>query len=122
MCNSQDDASSLINDLLTPTEKVMLSKRFSIAFMLLERYDYQSIANILKVSYATIGSVSFWLKVKGGGIRKVIEKIKQTESLKRIWEQIEEGMVDLLASSKGINWRNAKKSAWQFKQSHQKPF
>lgn len=122
LCNSQDTAFSLIDDLLTPTEKIMLAKRFSIAFMLLEGYDYDTISRMLKVSYATIGSISMWLKIKGEGFRKIVGEIKRSESLKRIWEEIQEGIADVIASSPGQSWRNSKKLLWQFKQSHQKPF
>lgn len=113
---------SLINDLLTPTEKIMLAKRFSIAFLLIEGYDYSTIAHILKVSYATIGTVSNWLKIKGEGMRKITDKIKKSESVKKIWEDIEEGIADLFLSAPGMNWRNSKKVLWQMKQSREKPF
>lgn len=120
--NSREIAVALVEDLLTPTEKVMLSKRFSVAFMLLEGYDYRTIENTLKVSKSTIGIVSTWLKTKGGGFRKVIEKIKKEEALKGIWEDLKEGIEELLASSRGVNWSRSKSMLWQTKKNRQKPF
>lgn len=115
-------AVSLIDDLLTPTEKVMLSKRFSIAFMLLEGYDYDQIQTALKVSSATVGRVALWLKTKGAGIREIRDKIKRNESLKTIWEDIKDSFVELFATSYGTNWkvgRQILKDRWQ---KRQKPF
>ena len=90
--------------------------------MLIEGYDYQTISRTLKVSFATIGSISTWLKVKGGGFRKIVAQIKKSESVKKVWEEIEEGIADIFLSSPGQNWRNSKKLLWQIKKSHQKPF
>ena len=95
-------AASFIEDLLTPTEKVMLAKRFSIAFMLLEGYKYEVIEGTLKVSRATVGSVALWLKHKGEGIRKVREKIKRNEAMGKIWKEIKEGIVEILTGSKKV--------------------
>lgn len=122
LCNSKESAISLIDDLLTPTEKIMLAKRFSIAFMLVEGYDYETISRMLKVSFGTIGSVSTWLKIKGEGFRRIVGEIKRSESMKKIWEEIQEGIADIIASSPGQNWRNSKKLLWQFEKSHKKPY
>ncbi len=122
ICDSQDSAASLVEDLLTPTERVMLSKRFSIAYLLLEGYDYDSIGQILKVSRTTIGMVSLWLKEKGEGLRKVISKIKRKESMKKVLEEIEDAFEDLLLSAPGQNWSMSKSLLWQRRRERQKPF
>lgn len=55
----------LLNDLLTPSEKIMLSKRLAIAYLLGEGKTYAEISKKLKVSFATIGSVKS-AKLRGG--------------------------------------------------------
>lgn len=121
-CNSKDITISLIEDLFTPTERIMLSKRFSIAYMLLERYDYDSISQTLKVSRTTIGSISLWLKEKGRGFREVIRRIKRDESMSKVLEEIQDGFEDLIASSRGQNWSESKKQLWLSRRERMKPF
>lgn len=121
-CNSREEAISLMDDLLTPTEKIMLAKRFSIAYMLLNKYDYDSIGHILKVSRATIGYVALWLKEKGSGLRNIINKIKRDESTKKIFDEIQDAFEDFLANTRGQNWSESKKWLWQRRRDKMKPF
>ncbi|PJE70037.1 hypothetical protein COU97_01860, partial [Candidatus Shapirobacteria bacterium CG10_big_fil_rev_8_21_14_0_10_48_15] len=51
-------AEEFFNDLLTPTERIMLAKRLSIAVLLAKGYDYRSIREILHVSPPTIATAS----------------------------------------------------------------
>jgi uncharacterized protein YerC len=122
LCKTESSAVSLIEDLLTPTEKIMLSKRFSIAFMLLEGYDYNTIEDILKVSRSTIGTVSQWLNKKGNGIRNVATKIKRHESMNKIWTEIQFGIAELFANSKGVNWRDAHSALRKLRRKAQKAY
>ena len=115
-------AVSLIDDLLTPTEKVRLSKRFSIAFMLLEGYDYDQIQVALKVSSATVGRVALWLKTKGAGIREIRGKIKTNESLKEVWEDIKDSFIELFATSYGTNWKVGRQILRERQQKRRKSF
>lgn len=121
-CNSSDSALAFINDLFTPTERVMLAKRFSIAFMLSDGYDYLTISEMLKVSTSTIGSVALGLKNQGKGTRNIIGKIKKNETTKKIWEEIGESIMDMISSSRGMNWSQTKKDAFRYKMSHRKSF
>ena len=41
--SAKDKVSLFLDDLLSPTEKLMLSKRVAIAFMLMKGYDYPTI-------------------------------------------------------------------------------
>lgn len=83
---------------------MMLSKRFSIAYMLLKEYDYDSIGRILKVSRGTIGRTALWLKERGGGYRRVIDKIKKSESMKNILNKMQDAFQELIADMPGQNW------------------
>lgn len=122
LAQNKDIALSLVDDLLTPTEKVMLSKRFSIAFMLLEGYDYDTIQNVLKVSSSTIGRVALWMKGSGRGVRIIREKIKKTESLKNIWEDVKESIAEILLLSPGMDWSKSRSILHQAKKEREKPF
>src|SRR3989338_10469355 len=120
--DNKETANLLINDLFTPTERIMISKRISIAYMLFQGYDYDSISQVLKVSRTTIGKVSYWLKEKGKGFRQIIEKIKRKEKVKHILNEIEDSFLDILSTSKGQNWSRAKKQLWLNRIKNKQPF
>ena len=80
--NNQNLVEELITDLLTPTERIMLTKRFSINYMLLNGYEYRTIAKALKVSTSTVTTTAGNLKRGGDGLRKIISKIDRNEK----WE------------------------------------
>ena len=122
MCNAKDTTVSLIDDLLTPTERVMLAKRFSIAYMLSEGYSYDMIEQTLKVSRTTIGRVSLWLKEKGAGFRTVIGKIKRHEGMKKILEGVKDSIEEFIAGVPGQNWSRSKSALWRSRLERQKPF
>ena len=50
----QEDFLLIIDDILSPTEKIMLAKRLAIIYLLIKKVDYRDIADTLKVSTATI--------------------------------------------------------------------
>ena len=122
LSDNKETASLLIRDLFSPTERIMLSKRISIAYMLIQGYDYVSITQVLKVSRSTIGKVSFWLKEKGQGFRKIIDKIKHKEKMKNILDELQEIYLDILSSSKGQNWSKIKRDLWLHRKNKQQPF
>ncbi len=72
---SEKEMEKYIFDLLTPTERIMLAKRLAIATFLIEGYSYQKIAEMIKVSTATVGRVNLWLQVAGDGYRSAVEKV-----------------------------------------------
>lgn len=121
-CNSKEIAVALIEDLLTPTERIMLSKRFSIAYMLLKGYDYDSISEILKVSRTTIGKVSYWLKEKGSGMRTIIQKIQRDDSIRHILEEIQDSVAELAFSAPGQSWSTLKTMLWASRRARKKVF
>lgn len=122
MSKNKDETKSFIEDLLTPTERLMLAKRFTIAYLLLEKYDYVTICSLLKVSKSTIGKVSMWLQEKGDGYRNILNKIKKDEKNKDILKEIDLSISKFLASIRGQNWSNSQKNYWQRKRNSQKPF
>lgn len=83
---TNDQADQFISDLLTPTEKIMLSKRLAIAFLLEKGYDYKEIQQLLKVSSATISSVNI-VRIHGSrGYIKLLQQIMKEEVLSKLLE------------------------------------
>lgn len=89
------EAKNFIDDLLSPTEKIMLMKRLAIAVLLTKGKTYEYIDHTLKVSRATIMTVSLWLKHGKGGYRKVVDNILKTQSRERLIDNIEEILIRL---------------------------
>lgn len=103
----KNQARELLDDLLTPTEKIMLAKRLSIAILLLKEYPYESIQAILRVSRPTIADVNRSLKYQGQGYKKFAKKILKEEKMAKFWEEVEDLVLGALSQGgKGTGtWR-----------------
>ncbi len=51
---SQEDFLLILEDILSPTEKIMIAKRIGIIYLLIKKADYRDISEVLKVSSATV--------------------------------------------------------------------
>jgi uncharacterized protein YerC len=89
---SEGEVSDFLEDLLTPTERVMLGKRLAIAVLLDKGYDQRTIHTIMKVSVSTVSSVNYWLKNKGSGYRNVLARLKNQKE----WQELKAGLEDFL--------------------------
>lgn len=92
---TQAEAKEFWEDLLTPTEKVMLAKRLSIAILLIKGYNYLNIKDILKVSGGTISSVALWLNQGGEGYKRAVKKIIDSERWQDFWQKISDSLKEL---------------------------
>lgn len=84
-----------IDDLLSPTEKIMLSKRLAVAILLQKGYTYAEIDQTLKVSSPTINKVAFWLKNGKSGYKNVVKKILEEKKREEFMDKIEEILLQL---------------------------
>lgn len=121
-CSTKEMVASFLEDLLTPTEKIMLAKRTSIALLLLKGYDYKSINDILKVSDQTIWTVNLWLKTKGKGYRMVLKKIMRSEKWEEFWSDLEKQVQEILPPRPGTNWAEVRRKQWENRRQQQKPY
>ena len=74
----QNKIKSLLSDMLTESEIVMMGRRMLIAKRLLGKQKYEQIARELGVGFDTVYKVKNWLGSRHQGLEKVIEKIKKT--------------------------------------------
>jgi len=121
-CSTKETVASFLEDLLTPTEKIVLAKRVSIALLLLKGYNYKRINNLLKVSDPTVWTVKLWLKTKGEGYRLVLDKIIKSEKWDNFWQEIEKQIQDILPPRPGTNWSEVRRRQWEKRRAQQKPF
>jgi len=72
----------ILEEFLTPTEKIMLSKRLAIIFMLNEKVSIHHISETLKVSPSTVDRIS--LKHQFGEYKDISDLTKKNKP--EIWE------------------------------------
>ena len=104
---TKNNTSAFLDGFLTPTEKVMLSKRLAIGLLLAKEYPYREISKVLKVSLGTIGSVGRNYKYQPG-YQVVIQKILGDEKLEDFWLKVGEVFASVgSAGGKGSGgWRD----------------
>jgi len=95
---------SFIEDLLSPTEQIMLGKRLAIAYMLKKGYGQRTIGNTLKVSLATISKISSTLKRGNNGFEAVISHMLRVQKISDFFLKLDE-KIDHLIPPKGANWK-----------------
>jgi len=113
---SSDQVVSFLNDLLSNTEQVMLAKRVSIAFLILEnKYTYEQISRTLKVSYGTIAKVYSVLALKGKGYREILGNILVKKKIKNALSEFIDIVTPLPPKGTNIGeWKKSKReSRWK---------
>lgn len=118
---SRGTVERLIEDLLSPTERLMIAKRLSIALLLLKKYDQRTIAGWLRVSLGTVSKVSLVLQKGQGGYKSVIGVILRKEEFKALISKIDDALADMFPPV-GRDWRHWRRARWEEKMSNQKPF
>lgn len=102
--SNKSEVSLFVEEFLTPTEKIVLSKRLAIALLLIKGYDYNSICGILKVTPNTIARTAFWVNHKGKGFNTVLSKIIQDEKWEDFWNKVAYAAGRVTILQKGTNW------------------
>lgn len=106
-----EDIVTFFDDFLTPTERIVLSKRITIALLLKQGCSYETIMHTLKVSAPTISDVSLKLKYSGKGYHQILDKILSQQKIKKVFDQIENLALNALTVGKGKGtsfWRDLK--------------
>lgn len=119
--HQKQEVEDFITDLLSPTEKIMLAKRLSIAFLLKSGYAQRTISHVLKVSLTTVNRVSLRLQTDGKGFNKVIAEIMEGEKRDQFWHSLDD-FISELVPPKGRNWSHWRRKRWETKVARKKPF
>lgn len=83
---SEEEVTTMINDILSETEKLAVAKRLAIAMFLDKGRSYENIRETLKVSSATIASVQEMLG--NPGFQLALRKVKAEEWAEQWSEKI----------------------------------
>ena len=121
MVRSRSEVVSLIDDLLSPTEKTMLAKRLSIALLLAKNYDQRTISKTLKVGLETVNKVNRSMRSGKGGYQMVSGNIIRNEKFQEFIQKIDNFINDVFPP-KGRDWRQWRQNRWEEKQRNKKPF
>ncbi len=98
------EVGEFLNEFLSPTEKIMLAKRLSIALLLTKNYDFRTICKILKVSPTTVSDMNIWVKHNNGALKKVLNNILKKEKSEDFWKSIDYFLEKLAVPMHGTNW------------------
>lgn len=97
----KEDIVNFLEDFLSPTERIVLSKRITIALMLKKGYSFETIKKLIKVSQSTIAGVNLKLKYTGKGYQRILDRILLDQKISGIFNQIENYILSALTIGKG---------------------
>ncbi|OGK13937.1 hypothetical protein A3C98_01500 [Candidatus Roizmanbacteria bacterium RIFCSPHIGHO2_02_FULL_37_15] len=86
--SSKESFLELIDDILSPTEKIMLTKRVAIIYLLIKGVDYRDIANVLKVSTGTVVLYAAKFYKRDSKIVKMIKTMLKKEKFFNFLEDV----------------------------------
>ncbi len=104
--DDEESFSKIINELLSPTEKIMIAKRIAIIYLLMKKIDYYNISEVLKVSSETIAKFHLIME-ESGEIKGVLKSMVRVEKMRDFFEELfaaEPGV-------RGVDWS----AAWRKK-------
>lgn len=85
----KEDIINFLEDFFSPTERIVLSKRITIALMLKKGYSYEMIKKLIKVSQPTVADVNLKLKYAGKGYHKILDQMLVNRKIKSVFDNIE---------------------------------
>ncbi len=105
---SKTDFFNLVDEIISPIEKIMIAKRIIIMYLILRNIDQRTICMTLKVSSATVAKFSLLL-ANNSHVRDKLNSMVQIDSLKLLFEDLISSM--FAPGTIGTDW----KGAWQRK-------
>jgi len=101
LLSKKEDIVSFLEDFLSPTERIVLSKRITIALMLRKGYRFEMIKKLIKVSQSTIAGVNLKLKYTGKGYQRILDRMLLDQKIAGIFNSIEKFILSALTIGKG---------------------
>jgi uncharacterized protein YerC len=108
-----NDIVDFLNDLLTPTEKVVLAKRLAVAYVLMKGdLDYRQISKTLRVSLGTIAKIHATFALQGNGYKKIISKMLLKQSIKKSFSELGDAFTSIPPKGANIGrWKKDRRLA-----------
>ncbi len=105
--DNEEEIKIFLTDFLTPEEKLMLSKRLFLMWMLKRGFSSSDIRDILKVSKTTINSMKHQLAYKRG-VEVGLQKLAEMENAR----EFEEKLNAVLKHVPPLTWRGKARARW----------
>src|SRR3989344_6073169 len=90
--NNKKSFLDVIEEILSPTEKIMLIKRISIIYLLIKGVDYRDISEVLKVSRGTVVLYASKFYKKDSKLVNMIQSMLKKEKFFNFLEDIFAGL------------------------------
>lgn len=115
----KEEAESILSELLTPTEKIMLAKRITCFYLLIKEVPIHEIAESIKLSTSTISYFKHMVS-ESPHIQDYLSNKINHEKVKHF---IEDLLVEFLYGGlrKGSNWKTDKQIYYQHKRNRTQP-
>lgn len=104
---SRKETKALLEEFLTPTERIMLGKRLAVIYMIIKGYPFSLIETTLKVSPSTVALA--WKASKRGAFPLMSRKIASEKTKKEFWESLESILRAGMPPMGKRRWRMLKK-------------
>ena len=90
--NNKENFLSLIEDILSPTKKIMITKRVAVIYLLIKGVDYRDISEVLKVSTGTVVLYAAKFYKKDSKLVNMIQSMLKKEKFFNFLEDIFAGL------------------------------
>lgn len=105
--NDQKEFFQLIQDILSPSEQIMIAKRIGVIYLLIKNIDKPTITKYLKVSMATVDKYYFLYYKKKTKLILIIESFLTNEKIGHFFEDL---FADLFTH---VGYYHDKQLEWQ---------
>ncbi len=103
--DSEVDFFEIVNEIISPTEQIMISKRIVLMYLLIKNIEYDIISDTLKISQSTIAKFSLLLQ-RSPHIKDKLNNIAQNDSIKLLFQELYSAIFS--PGTIGASWKAAR--------------
>lgn len=103
--NSEVDFFEIVNEILSPTEQIMISKRIVLMYLLIKNIEYDIISDTLKISQSTIAKFSLLLQ-RSPHIKDRLWSIAQNDRIELLFQELYSAIFS--PGTIGASWKAAR--------------
>lgn len=85
--NGRKEIQGFLQELLTPTERIMLAKRLAAILMIKKGYRFTAVERALKLSPSSV--IRFWKLTKERPLTFIFKEMRRKEASRKFWEELD---------------------------------
>ena len=119
LTKSTKEAKLFVTGFLTPTEQIMLAKRFAVFFLLEKKVAPVEIGEVLNITLATIRRIDLWRKTLSEQQKKLIRRLLRRKEIRNLLvDTFKEFYYGRPIPPYGVDWREwwREKVKWEKEQ------